>query len=106
MTFESVEDDNETETATEATRPPVRLMRGPLTRRRERRILIALTYFGPLDEYDLYGLLRARHHSLTKALLNLAAEGLIACENGRPISSSVYLYGRVWSMRVRLDGTR
>lgn len=80
---------------------PLRLIRGPLTRRRERRILIALTHFGPLDEFELYGILRATEGTLTKALLTLTAEGLITVE-----SKFDLLHGsrRVWSTRVRLDG--
>lgn len=81
----------------------VRLIRGPLTRRRERRILIALTYFGPLDEHDLYSILTATTGSLTKALLTLTAAGLITVENKFDL-----LHGsrRIWSTRVRLDGDR
>lgn len=82
---------------------PLRLVRGPLTRRRERRILIALTYFGPLDEVELYGVLNATSGSLTKALLSLAAEGLIIVEKKFDL-----LHGsrRIWSMRARPDGER
>lgn len=76
-------------------------MKNPITRRRERRILVALTYFGPLDEFELYGLLHAFQRSLTKALLNLTAEGLISYER-RPslIEGGV----RVWSLRDRSEG--
>jgi hypothetical protein len=100
MTFEPPDDD-EIEMSLEATGLPVEPrqrstvgIRGPITRRRERRILIALTYFGPLPEGELYGVLRARKHSLAKALLNLSTEGAITRENDISLHASL----RVWSV--------
>lgn len=78
-----------------------RRWKGPLTRRRERRILMALTYFGAMDESGLYHVLRAGDGALTKALLNLAAEDLITCELRFTLTGD----RRIWSVRARfVDG--
>lgn len=110
MTFEPVEDDDQvTEVLAERSRdrrdravPRPGRWKGPLTRRRERRILIALTYFGPLDEASLHHVLRVQDGRLTQALLNLAAEDMITYKNG------ISLLGdrRIWSMCRPKDGAR
>lgn len=109
MTFEPVEDDDQVaEVLAEhargrrlraAQRPPRRI--GPLTRRRARLILTVLTYFGPTEEDDLYGILRAGDGALTKALLHLAANGMITCE---PRFNPFNADRRIWSISAHSDG--
>lgn len=112
MTFEPVEDgDEELEAAPaeddrdcrlRAVRRPHRL-KGPLTRRRERRILMALTYFGAMSETELYDFLRAGDGALTRPLINLAAERLITCEKKFDLLQG---HRRIWHLAGQEEGSQ
>jgi hypothetical protein len=103
MTFEPIDygDDDETEAGVEAAPRLLRPIRGPITRRRERRILAVLTFYGPLAEDQLYRLLGGREGRFTMPLLNLIADRLICYQMRPSLLGDSY---RVWSLRARPNG--
>lgn len=74
-------------------------MRGPLTRRRERRILGALRALGSLTEYELAEFLGTRRWLLRAPLLNLAQAGQITAVKEKSLIGACF----IWSIRGQED---